>query len=165
MSVEKKSLTPPRWLWNGGVPVPPPLTVHPRPVWSFHPVPIDLGEARKLGQVSDRYLAAYAKGVREPRLVKSLVLPSSDAKRNPRDLPRLVPPVLPSDGDSLSYLVVYPLRVRLEVESPSKEIRGALLDVNDRVLAAWEGPQDELDVFVGTVSHAFTRSFARILRE
>lgn len=156
---------PPRWLWNGGVPVKPPATAHAGPVWPFHPVPLDLSESCKLGEISDRYLAAYSEGMREPRFVPTRVRPTPDAEGSAPDLPGTVGPVRELQGNPSGYLITYPLRVRLEVLRPSQEVRGALLDVYDRQLAAWEGPEDELDVFVGTLAHAFLLRISRILSE
>ena len=129
----------------------PPLTRLPAPVWPFHPLPIDLGEVRKLSEISDRYLAAYSEGVREPSLVPTTVLSTPDTDGLSHLRPGFVLPVRKEDRVSDSLLLLDPLRVCGEVLRPSEELRCRLLDANDRVLATWQGSKDELDVFVAVV--------------
>ena len=142
----------------------PPLACLPAPVWPFHPLPIDLGEVSELSEISDRYLAAYSEGVREPSLVPTTVLSTPDTDGPPHLRPGFVLPVRKDERVPTSLLLLDPLRVCGEVLRPSEELRCRLLDANDRVLATWQGPKDELDVFVAVVHVQLLRLLKDVLR-
>ena len=76
------------------VPVEPTLSTDPTGSWSFHPLPIDVGEVSKLSQIEKTRIGSHFEPVRETRWKST----GERAPANPNVIPRAALGMAPSPG-------------------------------------------------------------------
>ena len=120
-------------------------------------MPIALSEVSKLSKVSQRNLRPDTELARGPARVASDRFSETHAKRDSTNGLTRRASVLERSGHTFRCASSCPLALRLVVLEPPEVLRCGLFDHQGRCLTTWEGPKDELDVFVGSVSHAVSR--------
>lgn len=116
------------------------------PVWALHPTPVARGEVGDLGQVADGDLGGDADGVTPVVIHDEHDLASDLPTEHGEGAVGLRGPAFFSPTDD-------PLLVRLEVFEPPQGLRGRLSTAKGDVLATWECPEDELDLFTASANH------------